>query len=329
MRKMAAAIIVASLIAAGCGDAEQQDGPTIVATTTILGDIARNVAGPDATVEVILPIGADSHDFQPSSQQVALLNTADLLVSNGLGLEEGLIDAIEAAEADGVRVLEVGPSIDPMPFVDHNVDETHEEPLPTCDPSASHEEHEEEEEADGEHHHGGCDPHFWLDPLRDAEAARVIAQELATIDDSVDWMSRAESYAEELETLDGDIIGILDAVPAERRKLITNHEALGYFADRYDFEILGTVIPGGSTLGDPSSSDLARLVTLIRDEGVPAIFAETVEPSALADAMAAEAGEDIAVVELYTESLGEAGSGAATLVEMLRTNATRIAEALG
>jgi zinc/manganese transport system substrate-binding protein len=122
---------------------------------------------------------------------------------------------------------------------------------------------------------------------------------------------------------------ILDVVPAERRVLVTNHDALGYFADRYGFEVLGTVIPGGATLADPSSADLAELVATIQREEVPAIFAETIEPSVLAETVAAEVGDQVRVVELFTGSLGEEGSGAETLIDALIINARRIAEALG
>ena len=179
------------------------------------------------------------------------------------------------------------------------------------------------------HAHTGSDPHFWLDPLRVAKAVELIAEALTDVDPSIDWAGRAEVYASELEQLHAAIESILAGIPEGDRKLITNHEALGYFADRYDFEVLDTVIPGGATLADPSSAELAALVETIREEGVPAIFAETIESTALAEALAAEAGPDVEVVELYTGSLGEPGSGADTLVGMLRVNAQRIAEALG
>ena len=110
--------------------------------------------------------------------------------------------------------------------------------------------------------------------------------------------------------------------------MVTNHEAFGYFADRYGFEIVGVVIPGGSTLAEPSSSELADLVEVINQSGTSAIFAETTQPSSLAEAVAAELGDDVEVVELFTESLGGPGSGAETLQEMLLTNAARISEAL-
>ena len=108
--------------------------------------------------------------------------------------------------------------------------------------------------------------------------------------------------------------------------MVTNHEAFGYFAYRYGFEVVGVVIPGGSTLADPSSAELAELVEIMTEENIEVIFGETVEPSALADAVAAEVGVDVEVVELFTESLG--GSGAETYTDMVRTNTALIAEAL-
>jgi zinc/manganese transport system substrate-binding protein len=172
----------------------------------------------------------------------------------------------------------------------------------------------------------GLDPHFWLDPLRVAAAAEVVADELAAITGDAAW--NADRYVAELQTADEGIQEILGAIPGEARKLVTNHRALGYFADRYGFELLGTVVPGGSTLAEPSSAELAALVETIEREGLGAVFVETTETAALADAVAAEVDHEIDVVELYTGSLGEPGSGAETLIGMLVTNAELIAEAL-
>jgi zinc/manganese transport system substrate-binding protein len=191
--------------------------------------------------------------------------------------------------------------------------------------------HEHEEEAEGEdteHDHGSCDPHVWMDPLRMAEAARLIAAELEEIAPGGSWGERAEAYATQLTEANDEIVEILSAVPEGSRKLVTNHEALGYLADVYDFEIVGVVIPGGSTLGDPSSAELAELVEVINAEQVPAIFTDLSSPSGLAEAVAEEAGSEVAVVGLYTESIGEPGSGADTLIGMLTTNAQAIADAL-
>lgn len=287
-----------ALLFAACGDAATEAGSLrLVATTTILGDVARNIVGDDAAVEVLYPVGADPHGFQPSSRDVAAMEEADLVIANGLGLEEGLTDVLESLEDDGANILEVAEGLEPLPFA------------------------VEGDETEG-------DPHVWLDPLRMGDAARSIATELSSIDPGGDWTARAEEYASELLAADGKIVEILAAVPLETRKLITNHDSLGYFAERYGFEIVGVVVPGGSTLAEPSSSELAALVNEVENEDVPAIFIETTGPSVLAEAVAAEVGEGVAVVELYTGSLGEPGSGADTLIDMLITNAERVAEAL-
>ncbi len=308
----------------------------IVATTTILGDIVMNLVGSDAELVVLLPVGADPHDYRASSAQVTLLHDADLVVANGLGLEEGLIDVLETAEADGVNLLEVGEFLDPIQIEegdhgdedheDHDEDEGHE----GHDEDEGHEDHDEDEghEDHEGHAHTGSDPHFWLDPLRVVEAVTLIANELAAIDPSIDWAERAAAYVSELESLHSEIESILATIPPDDRKLVSNHEALRYFAARYGFEVVGTVIPGGATLADPSSAELAALVETIREEGVTALFAETIESSDLAEAIAAEAGVGVKVVELYTGSLGGPGSGADTLIGMLRVNAERIADAL-
>jgi zinc/manganese transport system substrate-binding protein len=162
-----------------------------------------------------------------------------------------------------------------------------------------------------------------------AKAATIIAQSLTSLDDSVDWESRADAYGIRLDATDKEIEGILAAIPERDRKLVTNHDSLAYLADRYDFVVVGTVVPGGSTLGDPSSEELAQLVRVIEEEDVQALFVETTQTSALADALAAEVGSEIEVIELYTGSLGAPGSGADTLIGMLLTNARRIAEGLG
>lgn len=321
IRTLAVIALAAASTLGACGTARSgDDGPRIVVTTSTLGDLVSNVVGSDATVEIVIPIGADPHSFSPSSRQVAAMTDADLVVTNGLGLEEGFTDVLEGVTADGVHVLDLGPMLDPIPFGGDDDNEHHEE-------DHEDEDHEDDGNHEEEHDHT-LDPHIWMDPLRIADAASLVAAALTEIDDSVDWAARADTYATDLEGLHTEIEEMFSAVDESERLLVTNHDALGYFAARYGFEVVGTVIPGGSTLGDPSSEDLASLVSTMRDLGVNVVFAETTRPSALADAVAAELGGEVQVVELFTGSLGEAGSGAETLIDMLRLNATRIAQAL-
>ncbi|MBT8213521.1 MAG: metal ABC transporter substrate-binding protein [Acidimicrobiia bacterium] len=299
------AVFLAALAMAGCGgDTAASDDLTVVATTTILGDLAANVAGDDAEVVVLMPVGADPHDFQASAAQVAAINGADLVVANGLGLEEGLEDVLDAAASDGVRILEIGTLVDPLPF--------------------DADEHEDE----GDHEHGSEDPHIWFDLTRMATASTLLADELTQIAPDLDWESRAEAYSGDLLVADEAIATLLSAVADTDRRLVTSHGSLGYFAARYDFEVIGTVFPAGSTLADPSSEQLANLVEVMRTENVTVIFGETTQPETLAAAVAGELGSDAQVVSLYTGSLGAPGSGADSLIGMAQLNAGLIADAL-
>lgn len=302
-----------ALVVAACGGGATDtagDSDTgvveVVATTTILGDVARNVVGDKGKVEVLIPTGADPHDYQASSQQIAAIRTADLVLTNGLNLEEGLGDILDSLEDDGANIFEVTSVVDVLEFGGDGA---------ACDPATDHEE-------------GTCDPHVWHDPVLMADAARAIAAELTRLDGSADWGTRADEYAAELTRADEQIQSILKAIPTDDRKIVTSHLAFGYFAARYDFNVVGVVIPGGSTLAEPSSSDLAALVDKIKSENVKVIFADTTGSSELSVAVAAEVGFDVSVIELYTGSLGEPGSGADTLIGMLITNAESIAAAL-
>jgi zinc/manganese transport system substrate-binding protein len=295
LRRIAVGALCLSLGLVACADSSSRgdDELLVVVTTSILGDIAAEVAGDEGEVEVLIPVGVDAHDFSPSSQQASMLAEAGLVVANGLGLEAGLEDVLASVANDGVRVLELAPLVEPIEFRD-----------------------------------GGPDPHFWMDPVRVGAAALALA---SVLDEhhSGEWQERAAAFAGVMEATDLQVEDLLSSVPQDHREMVTNHEAFGYFADRYGFEIIGVVIPGGSTLAEPSSAELADLVEVMQQSNTGAIFAETTQPNSLAEAVAAELGNDVEVVELFTESLGGPGSGGETLQEMLVTNAGRISEALG
>lgn len=321
-------VLAVLLILTGCGSAAGDSGDDlrVVATTSIWGDVVANIVGDDATVDVLIPTGADAHDFEPTSGQIASLQEADLVIANGLGLEETMEDTLQTAVADGANVFEVAPDLDPIAFSAEEND--HEDEEEREDEGEDHEDEGEHEDEDESHDHQGEDPHVWFDPLRLATAAELIAERLTEIDSSVDWQQRAADYAAQLIRADEEISQIVGEIDPQARKLVTNHEAMGYFAHRYEFEMIGVVIPGGSTLADPSSAELAALVEEIEHEDVNVIFAETTQPTRLAEAVAAEVERDVTVVELYTESLGEPGSEADTVIGMLLTDARLIAEAL-
>jgi zinc/manganese transport system substrate-binding protein len=314
------ALALVALVAAGCGTTDGSDAPAAasdgagsgvvaIATTTMLGDVLAQITScAGGSSQTVLPPGADPHDFSPSSAQVASLVSADLVVANGLGLEESLQDALRGAEADGARVLEVAPQLDPIEFAGHEGEQT---------------------STDDESDDGSLDPHVWQDVARMAAAAELIGTTLAEVSGDDAYERCGTQVRDELLAVDEQVRETLAAVPAERRVLVTDHDALGYLADAYDFEVVGTVIPGGSTLAEPSSQELTDLVSVITDRQVPAIFASSANPSALVDAVAAETGSEVEVVELYVDSVGAEGSGAETYAGMVTTNAQRIADALG
>ena len=238
---------------------------------------------------------------------------ADLVIANGLGLESGLIDSLENATNDGANVFEIAPLISPIEFGAGVHDEEGDA-------------HSDEEGDD--HDRGDLDPHFWFDMNRMADAAQLMGAELTQITGDLGYTTCADTTATQIQAAESDVREILESVPVENRILVTDHDALGYLADLYGYEIAGTVIPAGTTLASPSSADLAALVATIKAEGVTAIFANTAEPFALADAVAAEAGADISVIPLYVGSLGAPDSSSATYITMMRTDAALIAQGL-
>lgn len=332
---------VLGLLVAACGDDSDSgaasgagDNPTVVVTTNILGDVVEAFAGDQVEVVTIMPVGADPHDFQASAQQANQMREADALIVNGAGFEEGLLDVVDAAIDDGTPAFEAISVVDAIEFEDHDDhvdDDDHEDDHE--DDDDDHDDHDDvdEDHDDHDHDHEGADPHFFADPARMAVAVDVIAAFLTETVDGLDeeaLRAGADAYIAELEALDAEVTSTLAAVADDQRVLVTNHDVFGYFAERYDFEVVGTVIPGGSTTDGASAGALADLAATIEDAGVPAIFTDTSSSSDLADTLADEVGGDVAVVPLFTESLGDADSDGATYLDMVRANVDRIAAAL-
>lgn len=325
-RSSVVAVATCGAILAGCagdgGGSGETGGIEVVATTSILGDVVEQVLGDTGGLHVLVPAGVDPHAFEPSAAEVTRLREADVVIANGLELEADLLDALRSAEDDGVRVLRVAEEVDPIRFsaVGHEHDDEHE--------------HDDDEDggAAGDDDHGdeALDPHFWFDPIRMADAVSLIGERLAdAAPGSAEQIRRnADRYRGQVLDLHEQVAEILAAIPADDRELVTNHDTLGYLAARYDLEVIGTVVPGGTTLGESSSREIAELVETVRRAEVPAIFVDTTAPDRLARTVSGELGGDVEVVELYTESLGPDGSGADTYLGLIETNARRIADGL-
>lgn len=298
---------VVGLVAVACGGTDEPSGSgsgdetTVLATTTIWADITSEVAC-GQEVAPIIPSGADPHSYEPSLRDRERVSNADVVIANGAGLEATTAQLLQAAIDDGVNVVEVATHID---LLDGDAHE---------DEGEGGDEHEEDE-----HAHGEGDPHVWQDPTRVAGALDVVASALAAA--GVETCEAA--YHDELLALDAEITEILAAVPAEDRLLVTSHDSLAYFADRYGFEVVGTVIPATSTMAESSAGELAELTDLIEQRSVKTIFTDAFESTGDAEALADRIG--IPVVPLVTDALTDA---APTYAELMRSNATTIATAL-
>ena len=296
------ALVVAAALAfglAGCAAADGSERPTVVVTTNILGDVVEELSAGRVDVVTLMVPGADPHSFELSAPQAAQLRDADLIVSNGLGLEEGLTQHVEAATADGVPLVQAGDHVDVIEY------------------------------ADG----AGPDPHFWTDPTQMLHVVDAIAPRLAELvqddDDGAEQVqSAAADYRDDLVELDAHMAQAMASIPAANRALVTNHHVFGYLANRYDVRLLGAVIPGGTTLAAPSSADLRDLVEAIDEAGVRTIFAESSQPDRLVQVLAEEADRDVEVGELITESLAAPGEPGDTYLDMMRVNTERIVAGL-
>nr|MBA3605775.1 zinc ABC transporter substrate-binding protein [Acidimicrobiia bacterium] len=284
-------------------------------------------------VEVIMPLGSDPHDFAPSARQAEAMEQADLLVVNGVGFEEGMAAIIENAQDAGTPTFTFADHVELIELTgvgDEHADEEHtdEEHADEGDEHAG----DEDEHGDEEHGHadGSTDPHFFTDPARMAAALGALGERLGQLEgiDTDALRATLDGYVDELDAVDAEIEAALAPVADHDRRLVTNHEVFGYFADRYDFDVVGAVVPSLTTNAQASAADITTLADVVRDTGVPAIFADNTQSTQLAEALADEVGGNVEVVELFSESLGEPGSGGETYLEMMRTNAVRIAAAL-
>lgn len=298
-RPLLTVLALISALVTACSGASGSGGE-IVVTTNILGDVVRNIVGDTASVRVLMQPNADPHSFGVSAQDAAAMGAAGLIVYNGLGLEENVTRNVESASAQGVPTLAVGDHIDPIQYTE------------------------------GESS-GTPDPHFWTDPQRMIAGVDVIEETILREVDGIDRdaVSRnAENYRAQLRDLDQTMSQGFATLPPERRKLVTNHHVLGYLAQRFDFEVIGAVVPSGTTLAAPSASDLQSLVGAIESTRVPAIFVDSSQPEKLARVLAQDAGVQVRIVPLYSESLSPPGTPGATYLDMMRANTDAIVTGL-
>ena len=289
-----AALIVAA--AAGCGDdGDLRPGRaslTVVATTTQVGDFVRQVGGERVDVKQILAPNADPHDYEPRPSDAMALGDSDVVFRSGGEVDEWLGELIDSAggETEPVELIDAVRTI----RVEDEVD-----------------------------------PHWWQDPRNAERAVNAIRDALADADPGGrdDYRRNAAAYVVRLQRLDRDVAGCIGRVPPARRKLVTTHDALGYYADRYGLEVVGALIPSLSSQAQPSSKDTAELVGQIERLGVRAIFPESSLNPKLERAVARETGAEVGEA-LWADALGSKGSSGATYLDSIRANTDALVRGL-
>jgi len=301
-------ILLAAFILTACAPAGNLPAPggnstlRVLAVETFLAEIAQNVAGERAQVESLIPLGLDPHAFEPTPQDVRKISESNVLILNGAGFEEWAAKTLE--NAGGKRqVIEASAGLTSRKA--------------------------REGETAGMSNQQLSDPHFWLDPVNVVKYVENIRDGLIAADPAGkdEYARNAANYIVKLNELDAWIKTQVEQIPVERRLIVTNHESFGYFADRYGFKIIGTIIPGTTTGAAPSAQQLAQLIKHIKETGAIAIFIETGASPQLAEQVSAETGVKV-VSELYSESITEMGGKAPTYIDMMKYNLNAIVEAL-
>jgi ABC-type Zn uptake system ZnuABC Zn-binding protein ZnuA len=315
------AALASLVLVAGCNGSAASPSPsestgaaadyTVIATTSVFADLAQLALGDNVTIETIIPAGVDVHTFEPSPADAQKLAGADLIVMNGLGLDEWALSLLEAAGKSEEDVLELAEGIDESNAWVYLEGEEHDE-----------EEGEEHSEEEGEEHgHGGTDPHIWLDPKGaaiyvDRIAARVAAE---LPERAAEIESARDAGLAEIAALDEELRVGFAAIDASTRKIVTFHDAFGYFARAYEIEIVGVAVEAPGQ--EPSAKEIAALIDAIKAAGVTSVFSEAQFPSKVLDQVAAETGATV-LENLYSDALGDAPAN--SYLGAMRANASAI-----
>jgi len=301
MKRSIFLLILVVLLISACSSLAKSSVPTdskmhILATETFLGDIAQNVAGGRIKIETLLPATVDPHEFQPKPQDAVKITESKMLIVNGLGYETWLAKTLENVSGEQLIVVATK-GLTPNP-----------------DPS-------------GEHPDG--DPHMWMNPLNTIQYVKNIRDGLAQVDPAGKdtYTANEDAYIAKLKNLDQWVKAEVAQLPPEKRLLVTNHDALGYFARAYDFKVVGAVIPSVTTESSPSAQQMASLIDTIKSSSAPAIFLDIGENQNLAKQIASESGAKV-ITDLYVESISVSEGPAPTYIDMIKHDVSIIVDAL-
>jgi zinc/manganese transport system substrate-binding protein len=318
-----------ALLVAACGDegesaaSSNPDAPLqVVATTTVVADFAAIIGGERVGIYNVAKPNVDLHDLEPTPADLNAMKAAGVIVSNGLGLESWL-DATLTSSGTKAAVIDASEGVTTRAG-GHDHDEEHADDDHAKDAKGTKDDHAEEDD------HDDVDPHIWHDPRNAKVMVTNIAKGFAAADPAgaAVYEKNLAAYLVELDTLDREIAAQVAGLT--NKKLVTNHDAFGYFVDRYGFEFVGSIIPSFDSSAELSAADLTELVAAIKSEGVTAVFSEASLPGKTAKTIADEAKVKVVAGEsaLYGDGLGPASSAGGTYLKMMRHNASTIASNL-
>jgi zinc/manganese transport system substrate-binding protein len=289
-----------SLWLSGCHSTNIVPGARkVMAVESFLADITQNIAGDRLTVDFLVPYGVDPHEFEPTPKDMAAVAESNLLIVNGGGIEGWLAEGLK--NVGGSQIVVTASAGLPS--------------RPTEGASSSAP--------------ATVDPHFWMDPVLVKTYVANIVQGLIQLDPSgeAEYSNNAQIYSAKLDDLDGWVRSQVEQIPVGQRLLVTDHEDLGYFSDRYGFTIIGTLYPGTSPDAEPSASQFAELVQNVRSSGAKAVFLDVDSNTQLADQLSQETGIRV-FADLYIHSLTPSGGAAPTYLTMIQYDVNTIVSAL-
>jgi ABC-type Zn uptake system ZnuABC Zn-binding protein ZnuA len=304
-RKLLATLLTLLAVSAGCSSPTGSPTPTstsyrVIATTSVFADLARLALGDTVPIDSIVPAGIDVHTFEPSPSDAAKISAASVVFMNGLGLDEWVGSLIDAAHKSSSDVVRLGEGLDTTDGWSY---------LTPSSFSSTHE----------------SDPHIWLDPTGAALYVQRIAAHVAhdRPDLAASILAASTKGLAQIHALDLEVGALFAALPAANRKIVTFHDAFGYYARKYGITVVGVVVEAPGQ--DPSAREIAALIDAIRAAGVTTVFSEVQFPSKVLTSIAAETGATV-LANLYSDALGAAPGD--TYLSAMRANATAIAASM-
>lgn len=289
----------------------------VVASFSILGDFVKEVGGDRVAVTTLVGPNGDAHVFQPAPADAKKVAAAQIVFVNGLGFE-GWIDRLVKASGTKAEIVVATKGITPREMADEDEDDH---------AAQGHKDHDHAKKGEHDHDHGGTDPHAWqsvanaeiyVANIRDALIAADPAGKAA-------YEANASAYTAKLEALDAQVKAAMAAIPESRRRIITSHDAFGYFGAAYGVEFIAP--QGVSTESEASAKDVARIIRQIKAENIPAVFMENISDPRLVKRIAKETQAKIGG-ELFSDALSDDKGPASTYIDMMKNNITQLSSAL-